>query len=541
MADEDKSARKNVPAELRQLIAHSRNDITIPNYTTNLSPMDDTLIARGGSKGLKIYDEIERDPHAYAVLQKRKLGLIGREWTLEPASTSALDQKGADFIAAQLPKLSFDKLCFDLLDATLKGFSVSEIVWRNVGGTILPVKIVSQDQRRFAFDQEWKPRLLTYANMTEGEAVPDKKFIVHRFGVKGNNPYGLGLGSMLFWPVLFKREGVAFWMVFLEKFASPTPVGKYPQGTPDAEQRKLLNSLTEMVQSGAVVVPLGSEVNYLEATRAGTASYEDWCLYWDKQMSLGVFGSTLATDTQGAGSRAASETHSDVEQAIIDADADLLASTLQSTLFQWILDFNVPGAEAPLVRRVLAEDAHDKEKLRKARVENMDLELKLLFAMKEKMSPEQFVATAMLMADEGLLPSISKKLLTLIAGLEGPKPAVNDNLKKAIALALTKSDDHDHGMEALADQLAAGADPIIEGWLDVIKRELDAAIADGGDAAQFSERLLELVPELTIDPLGNVMAAASAVAELTGRSDVKDEIKVRKIGQPRVVPAKKAN
>lgn len=534
MADETAS-RKNVPVPLQQLIATTRNDITIANYNTILTPQDDTLIARGGSKGLKIYDEIERDPHAYAVLQKRKLGLIGREWTLEPASGSALDQTGADFIATQLPKLSFDRLCYDFLDATLKGFAVSEIVWERTGTTIVPVKIVTHDQRRFAFDHDWKPRLLTFANMTEGEQLPDKKFIVHRFGVKGNNPYGLGLGSMLFWPALFKREGVAFWMVFLEKFASPTPVGKYPQGTPDNEQRKLLNSLTDMVQSGAVVVPLGSEVNYLEATRAGTASYEDWCLYWDKQMSLGVFGSTLATDTQGAGSRAASETHSDVEQAIIDADADLLASTLQSTLFQWMLDFNMPGAEAPLVRRVRPEDAHQNEKLREAKAKNMALEIKLLFELKGQVPPDKFVAVASQMADEGLLPSISKKLLAEIASLDVPKEAplaANENkamFKQAIALALGQGNEgHDHGMDALADQLAAGADPLIEGWLDVIKRELDMAVANGGNALEFSDRLLELAGELSIDPLGNAMAAASEVAELTGRSDVNDEIGKKK-------------
>ena len=41
---------------------------------------DDTLVSRGGSKGLKIYDELKRDAHAGAVLAKRKLAVTSRPW-----------------------------------------------------------------------------------------------------------------------------------------------------------------------------------------------------------------------------------------------------------------------------------------------------------------------------------------------------------------------------------------------------------------------------------------------------------------------------
>lgn len=41
-------------------------------------------------------------------------------------------------------------------------------------------------------------------------------------------------------------------------------------------------------------------------------------------MALCVFGSTLATYVEGQGYRAASETHKEAEEQIIDADGDLL-------------------------------------------------------------------------------------------------------------------------------------------------------------------------------------------------------------------------
>lgn len=515
--------RKNLPADMKSLIATVSNDITIPYYTDVLQHQDDTLISRGGAKGLKIYDEIERDTNAYAVLQKRKLKLTAREWTIEAASTSSADQKAADFIRDHLAAISFDRICTDLLDATLKGFAVSECVWVRDGAQLVPEQVVSHDQRRFVFDAQWQARLLTRENGTTGIELPERKFIVHRFGVRGNNPYGLGLGSRLFWPVLFKREGVAFWLTFLEKFASPTPVGKYPQGTPPNEQKKLLSSLLDMVQAGALVMPLGSEVEYLEATRAGTASYREWCEYWDRQMSLAVFGSTLATDTQGDGSRAASETHSDIEEDIIDADADLLAVTLRDQLFRWMVELNVPGAQPPLVRRLQAEDAHANEKLRDARTKNMKAEIDLLFEMKGKLPVARFVSVAGMMADEGLLPSVSKRLLAELSALPVPNspptlpPAADEVAGGDIA---NLAADHDHGVGALTNQLEAATTPVMEAWIDRLRREIDRAV----DFDDLSRRLLAVQPELTLDPMGRLIATVSGVAELTGRSDVRDEI-----------------
>jgi hypothetical protein len=349
-----KASRRNLPAAARVLIANARNDITIPRFTTTLRPLDETLLAKGGARGLALYDEIERDTHAYAVLSKRKHQLVSREWTIEPGGDTAADAAAAALAEEVLGSLPFDRLSLDLLDATLKGYAVAEIVWMRDGARIVPERIVAHDPRRFVFDLDWQPRLITTEAMTDGIPLPARNFIVHRFGVRGNNPYGLGLGSKLFWAVLFKREGVAFWLHFLERFAAPTPVGKHPLGMLPQDQTKLLNNLLAMVQAGALVAPIGTEVSFLEASRAGNAGYSEWCGYWDTQMALCVFGSTLATYVEGQGSRAASETHKEAEEQIIDADGDLLSDTLGASFVKWLVDYNLPGAGVPSVRRLRA-------------------------------------------------------------------------------------------------------------------------------------------------------------------------------------------
>ncbi|AWD21605.1 DUF935 domain-containing protein [Fuscovulum blasticum] len=347
------AGRKNLPADQRQLIASVANDITIPFFSGVLQHADETLIAQGGGKGLAIYDEIERDTHAGAMLDKRKNALISRDWEVVPGGDRPIDKEAADLVDSMIEALPFDQICKDLANATLKGFAVAEIVWARDGALIKPVRIKAHDQRRFVFDRDWNLRLLTWSALTEGELLPQRKFIVHRVGVRGNNPYGLGLGSSLFWPVLFKREGITFWLHFMEKFAGPTVIGKTPYGMLTDEQTRLLNTLMDIRTSAAVTVPIGTDVSFLEATRGGTVSYREFCDYWDKQISIRVTGETLTSSVSAdGGSRALGDVHQEQLDVIADSDGDLQTDTLRDTLCQWIVDYNLPGAAVPAVRRL---------------------------------------------------------------------------------------------------------------------------------------------------------------------------------------------
>jgi len=192
---EDMKQAKNLKKDAGKLIAGAKSDITIPHFNDVFLNTDPTLLSRGGGKGLEIYEEIERDTEAYALFQKRKSTLIEREWEVKAGGENPRDLEAAEFVEKQLKRIPFDRICENLLDAILKGYSVVEIVWQRFEGKIVPKKIVSQEQRRFVFDEDWKPRLLTWTSMFKGEELPDRKFMVHRFGVKGNRPYGLGMGT----------------------------------------------------------------------------------------------------------------------------------------------------------------------------------------------------------------------------------------------------------------------------------------------------------------------------------------------------------
>lgn len=346
--------------ELQQEIASYDRDVTYPSFFGSLLQIvqnqDPTLLTRGGGKGLKLYDEIERDTHAYAVLEKRKNAVISREWMVDPASDAASDRAIADEIKGMLSNLKFDKLCKELLDAILKGYAVVEPMWQPVGNRLVPTHFYARDQRRFVFDTDRNLRMLTPQDGINGIALPRRKFIVHTVGGKDGTPYGLGLGSKLFWPVFFKKQDITFWLVFADKFGSPTVAGKYDASATKTEQKKLLSALQSISQRSAIIFPKGMEADLMEAQRSGAGDfYERLARYMDEQISEAVLGETLTTNIGTVGSRAASETHNEVRIEVAKGDSDLLSDTLNETLIKWIVELNWPGSEPPTVWRDFSE------------------------------------------------------------------------------------------------------------------------------------------------------------------------------------------
>lgn len=335
----------------------SRDVFTSPFYGGILRNLDDVLQLRAGGKGLKLYDEIERDATAFAVLQKRKLAVIARPWRVIPASKSLRDKKAAEFVDATLQNLPFDRLCVDMLDALLKGFSLIEILWEMQGDALLPTHFLPRDQRRFVFDTDRQPRLLTRENMLQGEELPQRKFIHHSTGAKDYSPYGRGLGYQLFFPVMFKRQNISFWLAFAERCGTPAVVGKYGIGADNEDRARLFEMVRAIGQETAVTISETTMLELLEP-KGNITAYEPLCAMLDEQIALAVLGETMTTKSGGGGLGGnQSAVHNDVRKELAEADADLLSDTLNNTLVKWLVELNIPNATAPRIVREFEEPA----------------------------------------------------------------------------------------------------------------------------------------------------------------------------------------
>ena len=329
---------------IHQEIATTRKDIDIfDGYLNRLENPDPVLLSEANGRGLRLYDEVDRDAHAGAVLQTRCLGVAGLEFEVVPVSEKRADKKIAEFVYDRLAESNFTQAIQELMQSALYGFYTTEIIWRDQPEGLGIKKFICKHPRRFCFDFERNLRLITLEDMIEGEELPDRKFICHTFG-DSDNPYGKGLGQRLWWPVWFKKNGIKFWMTFLDKFGSPTIVGKYPPSTGETEQNKLLAAIELIHQETGITIPENMAVELLEAARGGNASYEKMCEYMDRQMSKTVLGQNLTTEVSG-GSYAASQTHNSVREDIVNADSDAIAETLNETVVRWLADYNFPNVK----------------------------------------------------------------------------------------------------------------------------------------------------------------------------------------------------
>lgn len=348
MTDNEIKPAKPISGE----IATYKNDIYYQSFDGVLQPDDPTLRTRAGAKKWKLYDELEIDCHVYCELQKRIKSLTAHEWRIFPASEDDGDIEIANEITEILKNFSFDGLCEDLLDSIMKGFAVSEITWNEKDGKIVPLRTKAVEQRRFVFDDERNLRLLTMSDMFKGQILPERKFIVHQFGMKNDNPYGLGLGSRLFWPVFFKRKGVSSWNIFCERFGMPVMVGKYPPGSGQSEINRLLQAAQAIREQTAIAIPDNMPLEMLEAQRAGSInSYESLVFWCNAEISKVLLGFVNASESP-RGALAGEKNRDEVRNELIKDDADKLSETLNSTLIQWLIDFNFPSARTPKLYRI---------------------------------------------------------------------------------------------------------------------------------------------------------------------------------------------
>lgn len=73
--------------------------------------------------------------------------------------------------------------------------------------------------------------------------------------------------------------------------------------------------------------------------------------------------------TEGGGNRALGEVHADQLEVRADSDGDELADTLRESLCRWIVEYNLPGAAVPTVRRIRPKNEKAAAETRKSKAE----------------------------------------------------------------------------------------------------------------------------------------------------------------------------
>jgi phage gp29-like protein len=197
-----------------------------------------------------------------------------------------------------------------------------------------------------------------------GEALPERKFLVFAPYGRHENPYGLPQLRSVWWLAWFKRQVLRFWVMYLEKYGSPTAVLRHPLSATTAEKRAYRRIIGSLQQETGLVVPEGVELQLLEATRGGGAgSYRELVELANREMSKALLGQTLTAESDGRGSYALGRVHEAVRADIVRQDAQALMALINTQLVRWIVDLNFPAGERSYPRWQLTPPASDDLKL----------------------------------------------------------------------------------------------------------------------------------------------------------------------------------
>jgi phage gp29-like protein len=181
------------------------------------------------------------------------------------------------------------------------------------------------------------------------------KWVVHRpRGVSGR-PFSGGLlrSSAL----LFLAQNLSFkdWLTYSQISGMPVRVAQFEPGTPEHEQRALLDMLQALGTDAVAVLGKNVELKLIEAgtTRPPYAPIQEHC---NTEVTILWLGQHLTTDLRQSGSRAAAEVHDRVREDLLVQDiADEGETIRRDVLRPLVLARFGDGVPVPYFRRTLAQ------------------------------------------------------------------------------------------------------------------------------------------------------------------------------------------
>lgn len=470
-------------------IATRQNFDKIASYW-NMLPDPDPILRKIG-KDITTYRELMTDPHLFSTIQQRKSGVLSLNWELQQLDST---QGEYDFINSFLNSVNLENLMDQILNTSLFGFTVFEIIWKKDGSYLIPDRIDEKPQEWFFFDQynnlNYKKKFNPNLGTNDGEIVNPLKFILVQHKPTYSNPYGERVLSRCFWPVTFKRGGLKFWITFTEKYGNPFLVGKLPRGSAQTDIDNLLTSLENMIQDAVAVIPDDSSIDIKEAQRSSSVEvFKELMNFMNSEISKAILTQTLTTEVQDTGTYAASKTMSDMLANIQQADQRLVERAVNK-IVDLIYQVNFNSTNKP--KFILYAD-EDVDKLLAERDQ-------ILVNTGIKFTKDYYIRNYNLLPEDF---DITEKPVN-------PEFAEKNNLGTKIALP-----DEKKLTDEIINQLP---DKLLQLQIESTLKPVLSLIENGETYETIMEQLAKTYPAMSTNQLEDLLAKLLFVSEITGRN-----------------------
>lgn len=278
----------------------------------------------GGLPGAT-YDEMQRDSMVQTALTIKRLAVIAADYKVVPADGSAGARERADFVLACFERMQGSPLTIlqQAMDAFAKGWSVQELVYAEADGRVWLEGARSKDPAHFGLTLNEFGAIegLTQRMPGQPEALlPAEKFVIYAHRRSYGKAKGVSDLDAVYRHWRAKQALLNAWRAHLERFASPTVLGKYQRGLAPEEQTGILHALQNLHDNTAIVFPNEIDIGLLGSRAGDGASFQDALEFHNREIARAILGQTLTTDEgRRVGSLALGRVHLQVLMLQVDA------------------------------------------------------------------------------------------------------------------------------------------------------------------------------------------------------------------------------
>lgn len=460
----------------------SRSTVSGFGSLGSVLPNPDPILKKMG-KDITAYKEIRSHAVVKGALRRRKAAVKAKAWRIVQDEAS---EQVFDHINRIFKKLQINKITGSLFDGTWFGYQPCEITWAYQDGAWLPVKIEAMPPEWYFFGKDNQLRFKDKNAGQDGLLIEERKYLVPTQDASYENPYGEPDAALVFWADAFLQGGKEFWVRFTEKYGSPWVIGKYGNNYDESKQEVLLNNLYAMVQDAVAVIPDNSQIEIIEAAGKSASAdvFERFLMYCRSEINIALLGQNQTTEAEA--NRASATAGAEVSAEISDGDCEMTAEQYQ-LLIDWIVDYNWGG---PSPQFEYFEDSNG--------------------GTEQAERDSKIAATGVRFSNQYYEREYGFQAGDLLPPIETPLPV-------SFAEA-TFTPVRQNPIDQATVQLEKEAEPFLNDMVNRIRH----VVKNESSFQNIQEAILAEFSELPSDELTEIMSIAFSLAELQGRSEVKD-------------------
>ena len=301
------------------------------------------------------YREMMQDSQAKASVMFKIYARISSGWDIQPASTNKVDIDAARFIEDNLERMKGTVSGFlrRAMLAMAYGMSVHELTLR-VGEVGEWKDKICLRELKWKKPENYRPVTDDYGNLIklqqkDGNDWSDLDplyFIFWAYEHEGDYLGRSDLRPAYRWTKA-KELIDTIWNTYLDKYATPTPIGHFPPGAKEPEKDEVLGFLTGLHAKKAAVIPKTWEVKLLESARQG-GDYQEKLKYCDRMIARTMLLPTLVVDEGDSGAYALGQQHADNFTWVLQALGEEVAEEIMlEQVIRPLVDWNFEVEDYP--------------------------------------------------------------------------------------------------------------------------------------------------------------------------------------------------